>query len=290
LFVPVLDTVHNISTYFVISFYWVLKRGTIWWKEKILLTLVDVYLAQGDFGTPVTTVNTGTIIYYRPNAGSISVTGTATPATPTTSTTTKQTVGIPTRYVSPVALRGIIDVIAAIAKGCETDKATDSAQNPNQILPLIKLSEDQLDVLLGKIFLPKVIRDDCNIPATRDIVFHFSWENKEYSKTFTHMLLDGVLKVKWDSFRPFLKILSTLCRMRDSLYAWRVDLCLTNFVKMLEDNTNSKEGTEILAKYFFKQVEKNDEVKHWYSKNKSQIGVRPREDRERKNISFTRVL
>jgi hypothetical protein len=112
-----------------------------------------------------------------------------------------------------------------------------------------------------------------NIKAVFRIAKHYCWEDKEHTKMFFSVVEEGLLRLHYLQYVPFLKLFSHLVNIEDSLQTFRIVYGLVDTVlKNIEEHLRNKPGAiEVCAKCLVKIANKNDKFKKKLFDYKSKI-------------------
>jgi len=102
------------------------------------------------------------------------------------------------------------------------------------------LSQTESDLLLGKAFFPKIIREGNQIESISQMCIHLCWENKKVSKFMINIIKDGMSKVGPSLFKPYFKVLKQLLNIKDTCRVWRIDAALVTYLQIIESNSHKK--------------------------------------------------
>jgi len=162
----------------------------------------------------------------------------------------------------------MIELLQILICSCSTDISVD-AKPPSALEgPILTLCNEDLEIIMGKLFFPKIIRESVQIEATAKIAIYLCWESKKSSKFFLNIIKDGISKGSVDQLKPHFKLLTALLGLKDSIQPFRIEAALYSHLKVIESNVFRKETTDKYVKYLVKLANKNEDVKMWLFKHK----------------------
>ncbi len=261
------------------------ERQYLMVRRGLLRRALDFYLQQGEYTLPT------------PPASLLAASPSPLSAAASASTTTG-----PLRLPSPSTHGGLFDLISYLVRASavgplrqtmiardEKEDLLKEARNkearkrekeekearesPAQVAgQLLELSAVEVELLCGKSFFARAVREDLNTEALHELVTHLAWESPSMTKFFFSVAREGLLNIKYEGYRPYLKLVAALQNMKDSLRVWRSLVGCEVVLTVMEQNRKSKETVELLIEFLHKgQAEKNEDVKQWVSKNRDQL-------------------
>jgi len=206
--------------------------------------LVDFYMQKGTYNTA--RAGPRLVRRYRPNAGP--------------STSSRAHVG---------NLGGMVELMSILVRSCGT--ASDKV--PPTLLPGLEtplsLHPDDQRAVLDSAFLAQLLRDGVQLVMAIDILKHWSYENKQKSREFLTIVLEGIQKVEHPLYRYYFSVLLELFEIDDSVQTWRVDMTMVGLLRTIKNQLHSKEPVLTCIKFTKKLGKRNEKAKQWLSRNKA---------------------
>eukprot|EP01090_Pellita_catalonica_P009700 TRINITY_DN2082_c1_g1_i1.p1 TRINITY_DN2082_c1_g1~~TRINITY_DN2082_c1_g1_i1.p1 ORF type:complete len:946 (-),score=239.67 TRINITY_DN2082_c1_g1_i1:53-2668(-) len=183
------------------------------------------------------------------------------------STTPPSTIG----YTTPAKAERQPQTKESAAK----DKPQGVAKDPNADLTLLTMHKNDRDLVIGKEFLARLVKDQINLLPVAQIMQHWAWEDKRNSKVFITVLTDGISGAKMESVRPYFQVLLKLLVLEDSveLQEWRVSFSLGTIFKIITNKMTSKECVKQCIKFIKTMSETSPPVRKWLRQRKSAWNV-----------------
>jgi len=154
-----------------------------------------------------------------------------------------------------------------------TAPATPSQYPPTLLdpTPIQALSNAELQLLLGRNLFMKIVREYSKVDGAGELLSHLCWESKLYSKHLVDMVREAVVRAPVDSIKPYLRVLTALISLKDTVQSWRIDYALKSHLKGIETMVYSRDACDVCVKYMVKLASRDEGVKVWLYKHKSKL-------------------
>ncbi len=131
---------------------------------------------------------------------------------------------------SPADLKYFMMVMATCIRSHATDGSHKSGKLPptafegNTEYP--PLTEAEKRLLFNKEFFSSFLKQGYHIESTRDIVAHWTFEDKERTQWMLEVIMDMICRANWNACDNLFSSLEAIIEVGDSIEAWRVEVAL----------------------------------------------------------------
>jgi ubiquitin C-terminal hydrolase len=167
-------------------------------------------------------------------------------------------------YRGVAHLESMVDLLATLICSTKPSGTKNShALPPTLINPPLNISDDERDRVINKDLIFNLLRENMNRKAVFRIAKHYCWEDKQHTKMFFSIIEEGLLRLHYLQYLPFLKLFSNLVRIEDSLQTFRIEYGIEKIIlKNIEEHMrNMPSSIETCAKYLVKIANKDDKFK-----------------------------
>eukprot|EP01119_Soliformovum_irregulare_P021052 TRINITY_DN6926_c0_g2_i1.p1 TRINITY_DN6926_c0_g2~~TRINITY_DN6926_c0_g2_i1.p1 ORF type:complete len:2370 (+),score=711.86 TRINITY_DN6926_c0_g2_i1:42-7151(+) len=174
--------------------------------------------------------------------------------------------------IAPSNLVYMVDLLCHLVCSCKTEIPSDTKPPPTTTPgPIFQLNSIDSDLLLGKHFFSKLIREAISIDSVAKMTTHLCWENKNVSKLFINLIKDGLSKGTDEHFKSFFAILGAILDIQDSIQVWRIDAALYLHLTVIQGNAFRKDAVDTFVKYIMELANRNEQAKIWLFKHKEKL-------------------
>eukprot|EP01116_Phalansterium_solitarium_P008217 TRINITY_DN2173_c0_g1_i3.p1 TRINITY_DN2173_c0_g1~~TRINITY_DN2173_c0_g1_i3.p1 ORF type:complete len:1275 (-),score=-28.51 TRINITY_DN2173_c0_g1_i3:4-3828(-) len=171
---------------------------------------------------------------------------------------------------SPSNLVYFLELVATMVRSCLAVSTVNSKLAPPTLLegPVFSYYPLDLERLFDKQFLSKMIRESVHLPSMMEITRHLCWESKKATRAIVQMLTDSIRASNPDQVKPFLKTMTAVVSLQDSIRLWRID---TAMLRVIDEGLYRKDTLDKYVAYLVKLAKKNEEAKLWLFKHKDSL-------------------
>ncbi len=91
------------------------------------------------------------------------------------------------------------------------------------------------------------------------------------TKLFFSVFTEGISRLSYMQFDPFLKLFSKMMDIEDSQQAARMDTGLLIYLRCIEDQINSKSTVSVMVKYLARMANKKEKLRKKVMDNKTKV-------------------
>jgi len=131
---------------------------------------------------------------------------------------------------APADLKYFMMALATCIRSHGTDGSNTSGSIPptaiegNSEYP--PLSENEKRLLFNKEFFSSFIKQGYHIESTRDIVAHWSCDDKERTQWMLEIIMDLICRANWNACDNLFASFEAMLEVQDSIVSWRVEIAL----------------------------------------------------------------